>query len=221
MVCIYIIVLVYFSSYMYNCISIYLICIYSEVDWWSLGIVCFELLTGWPPFFDRDFEKMCDKILNKPLRFPSKYNITQPAQHMIKGLLERDPSKRLGELLLNNNNTYIHGSGGGSGSGNIYNTPNYSSNNTYVSNNLLYNHPFFVDIHWEDVHDGKLIPPYIPVTSTSSDPTDTRNFDREFTKLPVKESICATMNNATVCVFIYIYNMLELRLNNIIDNQIE
>lgn len=44
----------------------------SEVDWWSLGVVCFELLTGWPPFFDRDFDKMCEKILRRPLRFPSK-----------------------------------------------------------------------------------------------------------------------------------------------------
>ena len=66
-----------------------------EVDWWSLGktplgtthihtqlriltvvctlvgIVCFELLTGWPPFYDRDFSKMCEKILYKPLSFPS------------------------------------------------------------------------------------------------------------------------------------------------------
>ena len=173
----------------------------SEVDWWSLGIVCFELLTGWPPFFDRDFEKMCDKILNKPLRFPSKYNITQPAQHMIKGLLERDPSKRLGELLVNSNNNNYHAPGSNSYGTTTYNTPSYSTASTYVSNNLLYNHPFFVDINWEDVHDGKLIPPYIPVTSTSSDPTDTRNFDREFTKLPVKESICPTMNLATVIYF--------------------
>jgi serine/threonine protein kinase len=64
-----------------------------EIDWWALGIVCFELLTGWPPFFDRDFHKMCDKILSRPLTFPSKYTITSEAKALIKQLLQREPSK--------------------------------------------------------------------------------------------------------------------------------
>eukprot|EP00602_Paraphysomonas_sp_CaronLab_P000922 CAMPEP_0185032604 /NCGR_PEP_ID=MMETSP1103-20130426/20806_1 /TAXON_ID=36769 /ORGANISM="Paraphysomonas bandaiensis, Strain Caron Lab Isolate" /LENGTH=535 /DNA_ID=CAMNT_0027568561 /DNA_START=137 /DNA_END=1744 /DNA_ORIENTATION=- len=67
-----------------------------DVDWWSLGIVSFELLTGWPPFFDKDFDRMCEKILKKPIRFPAKYSISPEAQQLIRGFLERNPNSRLG-----------------------------------------------------------------------------------------------------------------------------
>ncbi|CAE7475006.1 sck1 [Symbiodinium microadriaticum] len=67
-----------------------------DIDWWSLGIVAFELLTGWPPFFDKDFDRMCEKILKKPIRFPGKYSISAEAQQLIRGFLERNPNNRLG-----------------------------------------------------------------------------------------------------------------------------
>lgn len=67
-----------------------------EIDWWALGVVCFELLTGWPPFFDRDFGRMCEKILSRPVRFPSKFKLTPAGQAFVKGLLHREPSRRLG-----------------------------------------------------------------------------------------------------------------------------
>ena len=86
------------SSYVkFICVYAYmLVTTNSEVDWWSLGIVCFELVTGWPPFFDKEFEKMCDKILKKTIRFSSKYTITMEAQQLILGFLERNPQARLG-----------------------------------------------------------------------------------------------------------------------------
>ncbi len=58
--------------------------------------MCYELVTGFPPFFDKDFDRMCDKILKKPIRFSSKYAISVEAQQLILGFLERNPANRLG-----------------------------------------------------------------------------------------------------------------------------
>ena len=66
-----------------------------EIDWWGLGIVSFELVVGWVPFFDRDFSRMCEKIMTRPVRFPSKYNVPKDAQNFVKGLLQRNPQRRL------------------------------------------------------------------------------------------------------------------------------
>ena len=66
-----------------------------EVDWWAVGVVAFELTAGWPPFFDRDFSRMCEKVLTRSVVFPSKHNITVEAKSMIKAFLQKDPSMRL------------------------------------------------------------------------------------------------------------------------------
>ena len=66
-----------------------------EIDWWSLGIVCYEMIVGWVPYYDRDFNRMCEKILYRPLKFPSKLDIPVDAKGFIKGLLQRDPRRRL------------------------------------------------------------------------------------------------------------------------------
>jgi serum/glucocorticoid-regulated kinase 2 len=38
-----------------------------EVDWWTLGALLFEMLTGLPPFYDADVQTMYQKILAQPL----------------------------------------------------------------------------------------------------------------------------------------------------------
>ncbi|KAF1777162.1 Protein kinase, C-terminal [Phytophthora cactorum] len=62
------------------------------IDWWSLGTLMYEMLTGWPPFFDRNIEQMCTKIMKSPLKFPAHFGLSSEVKSLISALLERDPT---------------------------------------------------------------------------------------------------------------------------------
>lgn len=64
------------------------------VDWWSLGILLYEMLVGLPPFYSENINEMYELILKTPLKFPSF--VPSDAQGLLKCLLERDPGKRIG-----------------------------------------------------------------------------------------------------------------------------
>jgi len=64
------------------------------VDWWTLGVLLYEMLTGLPPFYDENTEVMYNRILEDPLRFGDE--IGPEARSLLTGLLVRDPSMRLG-----------------------------------------------------------------------------------------------------------------------------
>ena len=50
--------------------------------------------TGLPPFYDEDVNVMYQRILSDPLLFPQ--DMPHDAMTLITGLLQRDPTKRLG-----------------------------------------------------------------------------------------------------------------------------
>ncbi|KZP08525.1 Pkinase-domain-containing protein [Athelia psychrophila] len=64
------------------------------VDWWTLGVLLYEMMTGLPPFYDENVHTMYQRILSDPLQFPA--DMPSEAKSVMTGLLNRDPTKRLG-----------------------------------------------------------------------------------------------------------------------------
>lgn len=64
------------------------------VDWWNLGMVLYELLTGRPPWYTTDRMKLFLRLRNAKLEFPS--GMSPEAMSFIEGLLNRNPMQRLG-----------------------------------------------------------------------------------------------------------------------------
>ncbi|XP_064831060.1 ribosomal protein S6 kinase beta-1-like isoform X1 [Oncorhynchus masou masou] len=64
------------------------------VDWWSLGALMYDMLTGAPPFTGENRKKTIDKILKCKLNLPPY--LTQEARDLLKRLLKRNASSRLG-----------------------------------------------------------------------------------------------------------------------------
>lgn len=66
------------------------------VDWWSLGILVYEMLVGYPPFFDEQPFGIYEKILAGKIEFPR--HMDPVAKDLIKKLLVQDRTKRLGNM---------------------------------------------------------------------------------------------------------------------------
>lgn len=105
------------------------------VDWWSIGILLYEMVCGITPFRSKDKNSLKKMITQQKLKFTKSADgyLSQPAKALIRALLEKDPIKRLG--------------GGADGSA------------------AVKNHPFFRSINWAALEQRQVPSPYCPKTS--------------------------------------------------------
>jgi len=105
-----------------------------QVDWWSLGVMAYELLFHKRPFDGRTAEKMTNSILNDALRFPddASARCSEDGLDVLRRLIERDPKQRLGCRP------------DGQGLEDIK------------------RHPWFKDTDWDALENKEVEPPFVP-----------------------------------------------------------
>jgi len=67
-----------------------------EIDLWSIGVILYILLCGFPPFFGDSDDDVYDKIVSNDWKFISPYwdSVSDSAKSLIRGLMTPDPRSR-------------------------------------------------------------------------------------------------------------------------------
>ncbi|PLW11074.1 hypothetical protein PCANC_22965 [Puccinia coronata f. sp. avenae] len=144
-------------------------------DWWSLGVILFEMIYGYPPFSSRSRQITRTKIMQwkSYLQFPTSPRISQQGAHFIQSLL-CDRKDRLGSsvrpAVAQRNNQRNPAS----------KWLNFEANIQREGADELKAHPWFNEINFKTIHLEK--PPFIPKLQSE---TDTRYFEDDIDANPL------------------------------------
>ncbi|GAA5940938.1 serine/threonine-protein kinase [Sporobolomyces koalae] len=150
-----------------------------QADWWSLGVIMFEMLYGYPPFVSKSRQQTRQKILNwrQALRFPSKPKVSREAQDLILSLI-CEKEARLGSRRVERPNSVLTRQRSGflnvTGAGALPGSPADDGAEAIKA------HPWFKGIDWSTLH--LQTPPFQPKLSSA---TDTRYFEDDIEAVPL------------------------------------
>lgn len=66
-------------------------------DWWACGVLCYEMLVGYPPFFDESPYGIYEKILKGQIHWPR--SMDRLSRDLIRAFLNPDRTQRLGNMI--------------------------------------------------------------------------------------------------------------------------
>ncbi|GAM23036.1 hypothetical protein SAMD00019534_062110 [Acytostelium subglobosum LB1] len=128
----------------------------AECDWWSVGVIMFEMLVGYPPFCSETQRETYHKIMNWKYTLPkimeeakAEVSLSAEAQDLIERFLT-DPNRRIGA----NGAEEIQA------------------------------HPFFRGVNWKTLREST--PPIIPTVTSATDTSNFDHYDEEPAHVPAE-----------------------------------
>lgn len=65
-----------------------------SADWWSVGCLAYELMSGWPPFYSKERSDMFNKIKHEEPKYSK--SMSANCRKFLEALFDKDPETRLG-----------------------------------------------------------------------------------------------------------------------------
>lgn len=66
------------------------------VDYYCLGALLYELVTGLPPYYSNNTDEIYESILSEELTFPDHVQLSGELKSLLKQLLTKHPMQRMG-----------------------------------------------------------------------------------------------------------------------------
>jgi serine/threonine protein kinase len=67
-----------------------------SIDFYCLGALLYELVTGLPPYYSTNTDALYESILKSPVEFPAEPQLSPNIKSLLSQLLIKDPERRLG-----------------------------------------------------------------------------------------------------------------------------